>query len=692
MAAPERDARREVDHDLQVRRALIETSRTPAEHRAASLDRLPRAIAVEVRELLALVLDDDGPDPVSARWYGREVGRWRVGVELGSGGHGRVFKAEDREVDHQVAAIKLLHADAADLQTRLDREVDALSTLEHPGIVRILDHGTVSDPESGAPVGFLALDLVADGEAILDWLSRLRPDRERRLDLIDRMLDALAHAHARGVVHRDLKSSNVLVDDDTAPHLIDFGIARLTNPEGVNAGLHATATHERHAIVGSLAHLAPEQVDRQLGAISPATDVHAVGLLAYRLLCGEPPYDATGSVVQSIQAVLHVPPADPAIFDPEMPRHIADWLLACLAKDPRDRPTDAGVARTMLREARRRRGRQNLRDPNDSNTTGHATGGGHRLRVAVAVVAITAVAIVAATVLRPGDKIDTSDPITNQAVRQDPGAGDTEMKFRPFLSAVVGGAMVSGSVCAQDAVQWRVEDGGNGHWYQGLSGSRLARLIPDEDHCWASAQEFAESIGAYLVTLPSAAEGEWVYQNVSSQDSLWWFGDHANGPYIGALKQAGAWQWVSGEPWSYAPWAPGEPFGNGTILTYWGRFANTPRNAWNDDESLCYPTGRAAVIEWSADCNNDGIVDYGQILDGTFPDTNLNGVPDECENSICVGDITGNGQVDAADLGILLAVWNTAGKSNPAADINGDGTVNAADLGLLLGNWGPCPE
>ena len=72
----------------------------------------------------------------------------------------------------------------------------------------------------------------------------------------------------------------------------------------------------------------------------------------------------------------------------------------------------------------------------------------------------------------------------------------------------------------------------------------------------------------------------------------------------------------------------------------------------------------------------------GDDLDG-------NGIPDTCEP--CLGDITGNGVVDAADLGILLALWNTDGKSAPEADINGDGTVNAADLGLLLGAWGPCP-
>mgnify|MGYP001311684806 CR=1 FL=1 len=94
-------------------------------------------------------------------------------------------------------------------------------------------------------------------------------------------------------------------------------------------------------------------------------------------------------------------------------------------------------------------------------------------------------------------------------------------------------------------------------------------------------------------------------------------------------------------------------------------------------------------ITTNADCNNDGIVDYGQILDGTLVDTDQNGVPDWCDS--CTGDVNGDGTVDAADLGALLALWGSNGNSSPRADANRDGTVDAADLGLLLGYWGDCP-
>jgi hypothetical protein len=93
-------------------------------------------------------------------------------------------------------------------------------------------------------------------------------------------------------------------------------------------------------------------------------------------------------------------------------------------------------------------------------------------------------------------------------------------------------------------------------------------------------------------------------------------------------------------------------------------------------------------LEWSADCNNDGIVDYGQILDGTFTDANSNGIPDSCD---CLGDINDDGWIDGVDLGGVLAAWGKAPAGTPA-DLNADGAVDGTDLGLLLSGWGPCGQ
>jgi hypothetical protein len=98
------------------------------------------------------------------------------------------------------------------------------------------------------------------------------------------------------------------------------------------------------------------------------------------------------------------------------------------------------------------------------------------------------------------------------------------------------------------------------------------------------------------------------------------------------------------------------------------------------------------VTEWSADCNNDNIVDYGQILTGQLADSNTNGIPDICEQPLCRdADITNNQIIDGADLGAMLAFWGPVNPVLPQADINRDGEVNGADLSLLLSFWGPCP-
>jgi hypothetical protein len=94
------------------------------------------------------------------------------------------------------------------------------------------------------------------------------------------------------------------------------------------------------------------------------------------------------------------------------------------------------------------------------------------------------------------------------------------------------------------------------------------------------------------------------------------------------------------------------------------------------------------VVEWSADCNGDGIVDYGQIVDGTLDDVNGTGIPDLCE---CLADITGGGVVDAIDLAAILGAWGTSGQGKFDSDINDDGTVDAQDLAIVLGGWGNCP-
>jgi hypothetical protein len=166
-----------------------------------------------------------------------------------------------------------------------------------------------------------------------------------------------------------------------------------------------------------------------------------------------------------------------------------------------------------------------------------------------------------------------------------------------------------------DAVQWRVEDGGNGHWYTAV----------DTGLGWAESQAYAESLGGHLATPRSHAEDDFIYAVASQElEQAWqsWIGGFAfNGP----CNSAASYAWVTGEPWDFTDWAPPEPnYSDECALSY----AYYYPAQWNNFYAT---SGYAANIEWSADCNGDGIVDYGQILDGTFEDNNDNGVPDCCD-------------------------------------------------------------
>ena len=193
--------------------------------------------------------------------------------------------------------------------------------------------------------------------------------------------------------------------------------------------------------------------------------------------------------------------------------------------------------------------------------------------------------------------------------------------------------LVASSAHAQQAVQWKVSEGGNGHWYQLASnGSYL---------CWSSAEGFARAAGGHLVSENSEAEHDFVATRFVSQDAAWsgrW------GPWIGGRLVNGAWTWTTGEPWTFNAWQPGEPNGSGseTVVSYiaqgeGGGCGRTTRwNNWVDcaivNADGCDVGVWSYLIEWDADCNNDGIVDYGQCRDGSLPDYNGNNIPDCCEN------------------------------------------------------------
>ena len=219
-------------------------------------------------------------------------------------------------------------------------------------------------------------------------------------------------------------------------------------------------------------------------------------------------------------------------------------------------------------------------------------------------------------------------------------------------------------VVAHCAVESRVEDGGNGHWYRF-----------DSPHVnWDVQRRAATAAGGYLACIAAGVENSFVRNLIP-------IGDVA---YLGAIRTASGWSWVSGEPWTYTNWNAGEPNGSTVGEVVW---LERDSGGWNDHTQTYDIQG--AIIEWSADCDNDGQVDIGQILRGEALDANANGVPDHCEITCADADLYANGEINGADLGILLSEWGVAVPGS-RSDIDGDGLVNGVDLAYVLAFWGPC--
>jgi hypothetical protein len=234
---------------------------------------------------------------------------------------------------------------------------------------------------------------------------------------------------------------------------------------------------------------------------------------------------------------------------------------------------------------------------------------------------------------------------------------------RRLMAAMVGVGVFATGAAAQDAVQWRVEDGGNGHWY-GLDPTALA---------WTAAQEAAVARGGHLATTTSEAEHDFI-QSLKPAGWHWLGGRLACIDGLPPNDDNCEWIWVTGEAFEFSAWSGGEP--NYVFAT---ERTATNGGAWFDMCSPCDVQNFTppSIIEWSADCNNDGLVDYGQILSGELADANANGVPDTCESTIIVPTQfpTIQAAIDSVPSGVAKTISVLAGTYNQSFALNGKNVV-----------------
>ena len=262
------------------------------------------------------------------------AGRYRLVERLGAGGMSVVWRGFDEVLGRQVAVKVLPPSTSGDpaFRRRLRAEAQAAARLSHPQITNVYDYGEATTVD-GEPVPYVVMELI-DGESLAAVLARVRRlPWQHAVRITAEVAAALAAAHSRGIVHRDVTPANVMLTPAGAK-VVDFGISALIGENDIDPD---------GSLLGTPAYLAPERLEG--GQVSPATDVYAVGLLIYRILIGQLPWDV-GTTTALLRAHQYTEP-DPLPPVEGMPAAVAALVGRCLEKQPSDRPSSAELAHVL---------------------------------------------------------------------------------------------------------------------------------------------------------------------------------------------------------------------------------------------------------------------------------------------------------------------------------------------------------
>jgi Tol biopolymer transport system component/predicted Ser/Thr protein kinase len=285
---------------------------------------------------------------------GARLGRYEVKSQLGAGGMGEVYLAEDTRL-HRKVALKILPTELAankDRMRRFEQEAQAAAALNHPNIAHIYEIG-----ESGG-VNFIAMEFV-DGATLREKIHGERTELKKLLRFLQHAAEGLAKAHAASIVHRDLKPDNIMITRDGHAKILDFGLAKLIEQPPIPSGDSsegATAVMPQHSspgtVMGTVGYMSPEQAQGKTKEIDQRSDVFSFGCILYEAATGLQPF-ASDSVVDTLHKIIHAsaPPIKDA--NPSAPFDLQRIVRRCLAKDPDERYQSIKEVAIELRELRR---------------------------------------------------------------------------------------------------------------------------------------------------------------------------------------------------------------------------------------------------------------------------------------------------------------------------------------------------
>lgn len=279
--------------------------------------------------------DQPPAEAAPERQLGERIGNYDLLTELGRGGMGVVYKAQDRRLGRLVALKVILaggHAGSTE-RKRFQFEVEASARLQHANIVQVYEVGE----DGGRP--YMSMEFCPGGSLEDQIRDQPQPPREAA-QLVATLADALHEAHQQGIVHRDVKPANVLLAANGAPKLADFGLAKSLNDED---GLTQTG-----AIMGSLGYMAPEQAVGRTRDATAVTDVYSLGALLYKLLTGRPPFQGS-SQLETINSIVMADPVSIQVLQRRVPQDLVTICHKCLEKSPARRYATAAALAEDLR-------------------------------------------------------------------------------------------------------------------------------------------------------------------------------------------------------------------------------------------------------------------------------------------------------------------------------------------------------